>query len=366
LKLNPDTGNIPQFRTRRDASIAKKIYAAFSNLKDKSDFRSPMSVSRVMHDKDDANVISWDRQHSEDQGYLPVLESKMLDQYNHRYATYDDVTDKDIKKGYPRPLRWEELSDPKIVAVPRKWVPKTDTPIRFGQFCREWMLHVRNITNSIAIRTVICMMTPKYPNNGTAVWIRNDNFGVYDYLYLLGILNSFVLDYLARQKVGGIHLNSYHLYQFPIPEFPSESKHVWHELICRIAFELSYTSWDLIGLARDFDHLDEAGNALSPFRWDEDRRLRLKCEVDAIAAHLYKLDRDDIEWVLEAQYPSESFRVLKDYEIKHFGEYRTKRLVLESYDAVAEASKSAQPYQTVISPPPADPSVAHPPQSNSD
>jgi hypothetical protein len=31
-------------------------------------------------------------------------------------------------------------------------------------------------------------------------------------------------------------------------------------------------------------------------------------------------------------YPSETFRVLKEKEIAEFGEYRTRRLVLEAWD----------------------------------
>jgi hypothetical protein len=35
-------------------------------------------------------------------------------------------------------------------------------------------------------------------------------------------------------------------------------------------------------------------------------------------------------------YPSETFRVLKEKEIRQFGEYRTRRLVLEAWDRMAE------------------------------
>jgi hypothetical protein len=41
------------------------------------------------------------------------------------------------------------------------------------------------------------------------------------------------------------------------------------------------------------------------------------------------------------------------------GEYRTKRVILEIYDAMQQAMDSGQPYQTRLDPPPADPSVAH-------
>lgn len=38
---------------------------------------------------------------------------------------------------------------------------------------------------------------------------------------------------------------------------------------------------------------------------------------------------------------------------------RTKRAILEVYDAMAEAMRMGRAYQTIVSPPPADPSVAH-------
>ena len=38
-----------------------------------------------------------------------------------------------------------------------------------------------------------------------------------------------------------------------------------------------------------------------------------------------------------ADYPSETFRVLKDKEIRDYGEYRTRRLVLAAWDRM-EAS----------------------------
>ena len=50
------------------------------------------------------------------------------------------------------------------------------------------------------------------------------------------------------------------------------------------------------------------------------------------------LTRDELRYVLDPSdvlgddYPSETFRVLKNKEIKEFGEYRTRRLVLEAWD----------------------------------
>ena len=48
----------------------------------------------------------------------------------------------------------------------------------------------------------------------------------------------------------------------------------------------------------------------------------------------YILDPSD---VMGPDYPSETFRVLKNNEMKEFGEYRTQRLVLEAWDQLFES-----------------------------
>jgi hypothetical protein len=45
--------------------------------------------------------------------------------------------------------------------------------------------------------------------------------------------------------------------------------------------------------------------------------------------------------------------------VKAHGEYRTKRVILEIYDELAEAIATGRPYLTRLDPPPADPLVAH-------
>ena len=52
--------------------------------------------------------------------------------------------------------------------------------------------------------------------------------------------------------------------------------------------------------------------------------------------------------------------------MKAHGEYRTKRLILEIYDELAQAIETGEPYQTRLDPPPADPRVAHPPRAEAD
>ena len=82
----------------------------------------------------------------------------------------------------------------------------------------------------------------------------------------------------------------------------------------------------------------EDGCPLAPFVWDEVRRAVLRAELDALYARLYGLTRDELRYILDPadvygeEFPGETFRVLKEKEIKKFGEYRTRRLVLEAWD----------------------------------
>ena len=59
-------------------------------------------------------------------------------------------------------------------------------------------------------------------------------------------------------------------------------------------------------------------------------------------AKLYGLNEQELRYILDPadvygeDYPSESFRVLKEKEIAEFGEYRTRRLVLEAFQRAGE------------------------------
>lgn len=81
------------------------------------------------------------------------------------------------------------------------------------------------------------------------------------------------------------------------------------------------------------------------FAWDEECRSKNRAELDGYYAHLYGLTRDELRYVLDPtdvfgeDFPSETFRVLKEKGEKDFGEYRTRRLVLEAFDKLAESPR---------------------------
>lgn len=77
---------------------------------------------------------------------------------------------------------------------------------------------------------------------------------------------------------------------------------------------------------------------MSPYIYNEERRVVAQAELDAIFAHLYGLTTEELRYILDPEDVcgkgciNETFRVLRDNEIRQYGEYRTKRLVLEVWD----------------------------------
>jgi len=73
-----------------------------------------------------------------------------------------------------------------------------------------------------------------------------------------------------------------------------------------------------------------------PFKWDEERRARLRAELDAIYARLYGLTRDELDYILD------TFPIVRRKDEERWGEYRTKRLVLNCFDLFGGDLASAE------------------------
>jgi hypothetical protein len=280
-------------------------------------------------------------------GRVPLYEAKMAHQFTHRWATYDGDETREVTEA--------ELQRPDFTVAPRWWVDEDEVNARLaGRWDGGWLVGWRDITTAVNERTMIASILPRVAIGGTLLLF----FGSPEPLVgscLLATFNSFVFDYVARQKVAGTHLNLGIIQQLPLLEpqdylgaAPWSSERQVAFWIQERSLELVYTASDVESFARDL------GYDGPPFRWDADRRSFLRCELDAAFFHLYGLERDDVDYVMD------TFWVVRDRDVKAHGEYRTKRLILEIYDELAEAIATGRPYQTRLDPPPADPRVAHP------
>ena len=128
-------------------------------------------------------------------------------------------------------------------------------------------------------------------------------------------------------------MNFYIVKQLPVlppkaylGELAKDSGLTLAEAVATRVLELTYTAHDVEGFAASL------GYGGPPFPWDEGARHRLKCELDAIFAHIYELDRSQLEWILDSEPPGVSFPTLKRNEEDRFGEYRTWRYILRAFD----------------------------------
>lgn len=397
--LNPNTRTCPIFRSRRDAELTKAIYRRVPVLireaRDGRPEENPWGIrfkqglfnmtsdSHLFRTREQLEADGWQLDgnifRKGDEEYLPLYEAKMIHHFDHRWATYDGMNTRD--------LTLVEKQDPARVVLSRYWVRAADVQAALANagWNRKWLLGWRDITNTTNERTVIFSLIPPVGVGHTCpIMLPACDAGQ---CALLGSsLATLVHDFSARQKVGGTHLTYGYLNQLPVIHpcvyastvpWISQLVVLRNWLLPRI-LELTYTAWDLESFARD------CGWSGPPFRWDEERRFLLRCELDAAFFHLYLPADRNGDWRaaegetaedlvrLKASFPTprdavayimDTFPIVrrKDEE-KYDDDYRTKRVILEIYDAMQESMRTGRPYQTRLNPPPADPRCCHPPR----
>ncbi|MHA1251089.1 MAG: Eco57I restriction-modification methylase domain-containing protein [Candidatus Helarchaeota archaeon] len=253
--------------------------------------------------------------------YLPLYEGKMIWLYNHRYNSVKLVSKGKYKE---RPIQNDisQLKDPHFCSIPVYWVEEKYVLQKIGNYNKNWFIAFRDVTGATNERTFISTIIPKTAVGGTLPLIlslkKSKNL-----CCLLANFNSIIFDYIVRQKISGNHIALYILEQLPVLSLEKYNTELI-KIITSHLLELIYTSYNLKEFANDLGYNGK------PFDWDFDRRMKLQTELDAIYAHLYKIEKKDLVYILN------TFSVLKENEIKRFKEFRTKRLILEAYDRFSE------------------------------
>jgi len=374
--MNPNTGTVPVFRTRRDAELTEKLYYAAPVLVNKATGENPWGVSfkqGLFNMTNDSHLFRT-REELEAEGfvlegnrfvhgeeiYLPLYEAKMFHRYDHRYGTFEGV-DSRSDVHLPNPTI-EQYQDSVFVVQPWYWVAREEV-ITKQEHDPGWFLAFRDIARSTDERTGIFSFIPWVAVGNNAPILTFAKPVATEVCGLASNLNALAFDFVLRQKIGGIHLNFYVVEQLPILPPDRYTPDLLDFIVPRVV-ELTYTAWDLQPFARDV--LDEVGQETwarwfesdhlgspapvhtdrpdrfptdvlirpvrsldpPPFVWDEERRAVLRAELDALYGHLYGLTREELAYILD------TFPIVRRKDEARYGEYRTKRMVLESYEAL--------------------------------
>jgi hypothetical protein len=420
--LSPNTRTCPVFRTRADAELTKAVYQRLPVLVNEHTGQNPWGVAFTrVFDMNKKEVISKARLtedvakdgaevkgpfcFSRGQKYLPIYEGKMFGAFNHRAASVFLNLNNIRRAAQSDDLNPEELQKPGCLPIPAYWIPESEVREAIGHRCQSsWVIVYKNVTAPTNERTMIATVLP-HPSATFSVRCVFLSRSRLTAPHFLSNLNSLPFDYLVRQSLSGLNLSDYIVKQ--LPAIPTDSYGVRDQmLVVPRILELIYTAWDIKAFADDvwresdeslrqiircqwqenkiatggheFDppewaEIAEDGIPLAPFKWDENRRTRLRAELDAYYALLYGLNRKQLRYILDpadltrkeledildpweevtdpldeqgyreragqSDFPGETFRVLKEKELARYGEYRTRRLVLDAYEELAKSDR---------------------------
>ena len=366
-RFNPNTKTCPVFRTSRDAELNAKIYRNSTIIFNENTNSNPWEIKfgSTFNMASDSQIFETYESLLEKGGklrgnifelesgsYVPLYEGKMFWIYNHHYGSWPTNGDRPNSIDSPELIH---MQNPNYSIMPWYWVPvelvienqtKRDYDGKeIWSWKHDWIIAFRKLTNATNERTLVISTMPGTFGAGHSTTLLCVERGTIPGILLQAMLSSLVADYTVRQKVGGTNLSHFFFKQFPIltpDQIPSTTQ--W-QIVKRVA-ELCYFNHDMDGWASElWEEMSEEQRAAlpqlgaqQPWIYNPERRAVLQAELDAIFAHLYGLNTEDLVYILDPEdicgkgCINETFRVLKDNEVRQYGEYRTKRLVLEAWN----------------------------------
>ncbi len=279
-EYSPSSWSILEFKTKKDLSIVKKMYR-FPVIGDSIAFTRELDMSM------DSHLFN-----SEKKG-LPIYEGKMIHQYNHQFK------------------------------APRYWIEEQQRKKKFSSSYNNFRairLVFRAVAASTNQRTMISTIIPPNSCCGNSLIIINNyskrnsiQTTLQNLLFLAGIFNSFVFDYVLRLKISQ-NLNMFFLRDLPLP-LVIDSDRSYQRIINFVSSIYSeYEEFRLI-LKTNFPESQK----YSSLSTTEKQAL-----IDVEVAKLYELSLSNLEYILDQFH-------IRDIE-KEKQLNQQKRLILEHYN----------------------------------
>lgn len=359
-RVNPNTGTAPIFRTRRDMTLTMAIYGRVPVLVDKSGDEPkaawPVKYATMFHMTNDSHLfrtraelegqegawpIGGNRWQSAAGEWVPLYEGKMVQAYDHRAAGIV-INPENVK----RPAQPFEATVAQKVAP--DWQPESQFYVLRSNAipAGEWHVGMKHVTSATNMRSMIASIVPAC-GAGNSLPILDFDGDADCAAMALACLNSTPLDFVLRQKVQGQNLNWFIVEQLTVIP-PSAYARMFGsqtaaEIVEAAVLELTYTAHDMAPFARDMGHVDDTGEVLPPFVWDDERRLHLRAKLDALYFILYGIfdpadpaqSRDDIRYIYS------TFPIVERQETTAYGSYRSRDLALAYINALIAGQPDA-------------------------
>ena len=358
LRVNPNTGAAPIFRSRRDADITLKLYAqhpvlvrhgavsdSLGQLPDQKVW--PVKYTAMFHMTNDSKLFlkpaelkkdGWtpaplNRWAKGEAVALPLYEGKMVQMFDHRAADVV-VNEANLKRAAQQEsLSQREKASPNRFPTPQYHVSGEAIA---ETWTGEWCIAYKSVTAPSNMRTMIGALIPKAGVGNSMAMLVPQKEAEATYKtwapLLAANLFSFAFDFALRQKVQGQNLNWFIVEQLPViaPErFNAQigGQHIG-DFIRQQVLALSYTAHDMAPFARDMGHVDAQGEVLPPFVWEEEDRRARMASLDALFFHLYGINAQDAAYMLD------TFPIVREHDHKLFGRFRTKEDIVRKLKAL--------------------------------
>ena len=297
IKLtSPETLAILEIKTQQAVEILKKLFK-FPLLLEKTEPDWKIRFQREFHMTFDANLFNEQKN-----GYI-LFEGKMIHQFTNQYLEPNYWIEP--KKGEDVLRQRQKF---RVVAEMRKLTKKKKDELELPEIKIDshfYRLGWRDVTNAVDYRTMICTILP--PNvflEQTISYLRPNYFDGKEFhqaltlketLYLCGMFNSLVLDFIIRHRVG-LHATMSIVYEMPIPRL-KEGDQYFSEIVNIVG--------KLICVSPEYDELK---NEIKLKKGETDPLIRedLIAELNVYVAKIYGISEEELKYILD------TFRLVKD------------------------------------------------------
>ncbi|MFX0064346.1 MAG: Eco57I restriction-modification methylase domain-containing protein [Candidatus Hermodarchaeota archaeon] len=320
-QFSPKTFSFIEFLTRKDLEVLETIY-------NHSEFLHAYQHSTIEYirefDMTNDSKLFPPQSIWQEKGFSPTpygywqdaIENKALPLYEGRMIGQFDFSRKGWVQGKGRSAVWRSVPFEKKYLNPQYLMDKK-TFLTSGKGRLGHKIGFLNVASSTNTRTMICFLNRDYPQGNSAPLLKLKTNKIENYLFLCGLLNSFVYDFALRCRFGGLSLNWYILEDTPLPANLNYVKpQVLNYFVlnaARLSFIHEYFSIEWLVLAQKHKELFRAP-VKSLWAITPHERLRLRCILDALVAEFYGLSYDDLAWILrnDSSNPKGFWRVDKE------------------------------------------------------
>ncbi len=292
--MSPQSLSISELKTNTDVGIARKV-TSFPLL---SDEKNGWGIEIY---GEELNMTRSSEYFYTSPTPIPLYEGKMIWQFDHQLAS-------------PRYWVKEKEVRPKFLSVRLKRAEKVIRdagldieidPNKLHLDFESYRLGFRDVAASTNERTMIVTILPRNVACGNTLRIERvfhdqvsngqlklniPQLDPKSRIFLVAVLNSFLLDYLIRHKVTN-HLSSFYVYQLPVPRL-TEADPAFAPIVERAA-KLICTTPDFDDLAAEVG-LGSHHNGVT----HSVERGQLRAELDGLIAHVYGLTEAEFTHIL--------------------------------------------------------------------